>query len=398
MQPADTADEVENVDPAGADHGAPIDTQTPGDQPAVRQPEGGDKPAEGSDDSDATSDPLVLAHMEPEKPAAKPATTTPPKPKQPQPAAKNSAQPPAPKPDAEPAKDQEPAPVEDEQPEREALADLPPEDWQKLTHKAKSQFLSQRKVIRANAQSLKAEAAKRKQAEAQYETVERFVRDQGLGDEDYVEAVAIGGLVKREDPRAIPLLEERLERLRAKHGQPAKPAAPPPAAPVLDDDLAALLRESEELGIDTAKVRARFKAPAAQPAAAATPPAAAVAPAQPPAAPAAQARQAPPAQGLDENVAILEALVAQGIDPAQVVGHVSGLMQANPSLRQVPPGQRLRAVLQAHRAAASRPAPPAQPTGQPLSGRGRPMAAARGTAPTTDDPLKRALMPPSRGR
>lgn len=388
---ADPADE-ENVDRDDADPGAADDTKTRGDQPDARQPEKGEAPADGSDDSDATSDPLVLAHMEPEKPAEQPATT--PKPK-PQPAAQDRAQQPPPKPGDQPAKEQAKA-EEPEAEEREALADLPPEDWSKLTHKSKSTFLAQRKVIRSNAERLKAEAKARQEAETRYQTVERFVRDQGLGDEEYVEAVAIGGLVKREDPRAIPVLEERLAKLRAKHGQPAQPVAQAkPAAPQLDADLDAVLRESEELGIDTSKVRARFKATTAPEA----PPAAAPAPAAPPAQQAAQARQANQAQpGDDENTAILRSLVALGVPEQGVVEHISGLMAANPLLRNARPGERLEAVLQAHQAAASRPAQLVQTTGQPLSGRGRPPVRPRGTAEPTSDPLKLARMQPPRGR
>lgn len=393
---ADPAGEIEEDVEKVAEPGAIDDDKTPGDQPGARQLKEGHGPDEGGDDSDATSDPLVLAHMEPEKPAAKPATTTPATKQQPPATQDRAKQPPTPKP-AEPAKAAESEIPDDEQTEREALADLPAEDWQKLGHKTKSQFLAQRKAIRSNAERLKAEAEARKVAESRYETVEGFVREQGLGAEEYAEAVAIGGLVKRADARAIPLLEERLARLRAAHGQPATPAAPPAAvaAPQLDEDLAAVLREAEEMGVDTAKVRARFKAATAAPAPAA-PPAPAPAPAQPPAL-AGQARQAvPPSPGGDENEAIIEALVGLGVQPEAVLGHVSGLMAANPALKQVPPGQRLRAVLQAHRVSTSVPAPAARPTGQPLSGRGRPVMTGRGAAETTSDPLKLAVMRPGR--
>ncbi|HYE07666.1 MAG TPA: hypothetical protein VEL07_19260 [Planctomycetota bacterium] len=376
---ADTAKEP--VDQDDADIGAPVEQQTPGDSPDARQPGDGDKPETGSDDSDATSDPLLLAQLEPETPAETPAPTTPPTTQQ-QPAKQDGAQQPE-KPGDTP-KPTEPAKAEDDSDVRDALADLPAEDWQKLQHKTKSTFLSQRKVIRTQDERLKAEAKARKEAEERYGTVEQFIRENGLGDEECATAIQLGGLMKRNDARVIPQLEQALERLRKANGQAVTPPTPPPAAAqaAIDADLAAVLKEAEEYGIDTSKVRARSTAaPAPAPA-----PAAAPAPAP---APAAQAHQAQP--GDSENVAIIEAL--QGLGVANVVGHLGQLMAANPALRDVPPGQRLRAVVAAHNASASRPAPQTRPTGQPLSGRGRPSTAARGTTATTADPLKLAMKP-----
>lgn len=375
---ADTAKEP--VDQDDADIGASVDQQTPGDSPDARQPGEGDKPDLGSDDSDATSDPLLLAQLEPETPAATPAPTTPPTTQQQQPAKQDRAQQPE-KPGDTP-KPTEPAIAEDDSDVRDALADLPAEDWQKLQHKTKSTFLTQRKVIRTQEASLKAEAKARKEAEERYGTVEQFIRDNGLGDEECATAIQLGGLMKRNDARVIPQLEQALERLRKANGQAVTTPTPPPAAATIDADLAAVLKEAEEYGIDTSKVRSRSTA------ATAPAPAPAAAPA-PVTAPAAQAHQAQ--SGDSENAAIIEVL--QGLGVANVVGHLGQLMAANPALRDVPPGQRLRAVVAAHNATASRPAPQTRPTGQPLSGRGRPSTAARGTTATTADPLKLAMKP-----
>lgn len=399
---ADPADEIDtDADQEPADTGAQEGNETHGDQADARQPEASDQPAAGGDDSDQTSDPLVLAQMEP-KAQATPATagdqpqrkTTPPKPKQPaaeanKPAPTNDK--PAPIADTANTGDEQPA--QDDPEEAEALADLPDEDWSKVSHKAKSQFLSQRKVLRSFKEKVKAEAEARKQAEDRYQAVEKFVRDQGLNDEEYVNTVAITGLIKRGDPRAIPVLENTLNGLRKAAGMPEISATP--ASPQLDDDLAAVLAEAEEVGIDTAKVRARFKAPTQQPAQ------------SQPAATAnggrqtsqATHRQATAAAGDQsgagdqvENQAILDALMGLGVQPAQVVAHVQGLIQADPTLATVPAGQRLRAVLAAHSAAASKAQPQQrQPSQTPLSGRRGPPVPAGRTNTTNADPLKLAL-------
>lgn len=395
MPPADTAEEHDDLD--GAEPGTEVVTETPGDQPDARPTDADDKSEPGSDDSDATSDPLLLAQQEPETPPAKPvATTTPPKPADaPKPgAAPKQEGKPTPKAAGDQPKPQEPAPAQDEPEAADAVADLPPEDWSKLSHKAKSQFLSQRKVLRTNAERLKAEAKARAEAEERYGAVERFQKDQGLSDEEYVNAVAVGGLVKRGDKRAVQVLEATLKNLRTRAGipEPTAPAPAAPAAPALDDDLAAVLREAEEYGIDTKKVRTRFTAtpPAVQPPVQQQQPPAA----QPPAV-RQQAPAAPVAGGDAENQSIIDALVGLGVDEAKVIERVSELMQADPALKATPPGQRLRAIVQAHQAKASRaPAAPPRTTGQPLSGRGRP-AVPTGRTNTTanDDPLKHAMRP-----
>jgi hypothetical protein len=397
MPDADPAPQ-DDIDRDDADHGAPVEQQTPGDTATARQPKQTDQASEGRDDSDAAKDPLILAQMEPEKPADAPApTTTTTKSKPPAAPKREQPTPPKQEPKAagEPPKAEEPpkANAEDED-EREATSDLPAEDWQKLTHKGKSQFLAQRRIVREAGVRAKQAEAKAKQASEQYQTVERFVREQGLSDEEYAEAVAIGGLVKRADPRAIELLEERLKAIRQARGiaapQPAAPAAP--AAPVLDEDLAALLKEAEELGLErAATVRAKYQKPAAAPAQ----PPAATPPVQPPVAPAAPVQPYSAPQGFDEHVATIDALVALGVPEDKVVAHVSALLSADPELRKTQPGSRMKAIISAHHKASASSAPPAarQPTQQPLSGRGRPAAAGGRTSTTNADPLKHAIMP-----
>lgn len=377
-----------------AQPGAQDGNQTHGDPADARQQDDGNQPEASGDDSDKTSDPLVLAQMEPDG-EAPPATAVvePPKTTTPTKTTATPAQAGAkqdPPKAADQAKPAEVPPAKDEIDPDEALAleDIPAEDWQKgvLSHKAKSQFLAQRKVIRGNAERLKAEATARKTAEERYTSVEKFVRDQGLEDEEYVNTVAISGLIKRGDPRAIPVLEKTLLDLRTKTGQPAQPATP--AAPQLDDDLAAMLQEAEDVGIDTSKVRARFQTPAkAQQAPAQT---------QQPAPPAAAQSQGPGDQS--ENQAIIDSLVGLGVE--NPVEHVQALMAANPSLASEPAGKRLKAIITAHSAAASK----AQPTQRqqittPLSGRRSPpvLGGGRNNPAATNDPLKLALAP-ARGR
>ena len=381
--PADEHDDHPSTDPAGADHGAGDRQQPPADPGAARPPEADDQSPDGGDDPELTSDPLVLAHLGPATRAA----TTPPVPR-------DDPSPPSHEEDAE-AAPAEPDGTADAPPP-EAVDDLPPEDWARISHKGKSQFLVQRKTIATQARRLKAEGAARAQAAERYGTVERFVRDQGLSDEEYTSSVVISGLVKRGDPRVIPVLEATLRNVRRSANLPEQAAA----APELDGDLAELLGEAESLGIDTGRVRARFAARAPEPVGA---PQRAQAQMQPHTQPQPHAQQhvtergtgpAHAGHGETEHQAILQALTGLGV--ADPLAHVQGLMRSDPGLADTPPGRRLAAIMQAHAKAGATP-PPAAPrtTGQPLSGRGRPALPVGGTD-AAGDPLKLAIMP--RGR
>ena len=384
--PADTADDNKDLETD--------QEQTLGDTAAARQDKQGDKPKASSDDSDHARDPLARAQIEPEtdeEPAtAAPsptAKTTPPA------AAKTDAatSTPTPKAKTEPVK---PKAQEPEAEDDEALAssNLPDDDWQKgiLSHKAKSQFLAQRKILNAQRERIKAAEQERTKAEERFQVVEKFVREQGLENEEYVNSVATAGMIKRADPRVIPVLERTLLQIRRAAGIPETPA--PAAQPMLDETLSALLKEAEDVGIDTTQVRSRFQAkPATQPA---TQPAAQQQQMQQPAE---RADLGMPQHGDQENIAILEALTGLGVDERQAVEHVKGLIDANPNLARVPVGQRLKAVLKAHKAHVESSAQPVrQTTTQPLQGRGRPPLAGGRTTTTNADPLKRALFRPGR--
>jgi hypothetical protein len=384
---ADAAEE-DQIQPSqdAADHGAQDGQQPPGDTAEARPTDEGQAPEQAGDDSDQTSDPLVLAQMEPETradepPAKKPATPVAPKPsspiqKPPAAAIKPSKDdtPKAPADQAKPA-----APTQDDPELAEALADLPPEDWGSISHKGKSQYLAQRKLIRSQSEAVRAERKAREEAEGRYQEVDKFVRDQGLGNEEYVNTVAVSGMVKRGDARAIPILEATIQGLRKAAGLPEPQAQAAPAR--LDDDLAAILREAEEFGIDTSKVRSRFQAPAAQP-----PPA----PAQ--AAPQQRQQQAPPAARNvaaedDENDKIVAYLQRRGV--ADPVARVAELITANPDLAKRQLGERYEAIIEAHSAVVVPQQVRRPTTTQTLSGRGGPGRPAGQTG--NADPLKHAI-------
>lgn len=387
---ADPADDDQNqLAQEAADLGAQDERQTPDDNAEARPEEQGEQPQQAGDDSDQTSDPLVLAQMEPEARADQPAAKAADQAAKPTPTTKPHAA-------AKPGKDDKPKAAADtaKQPEAkndtqddpemaEALGDLPPDDWTRISHKGKSQYLSQRKLIKNLAEERRAERKAREEAEGRYQAVEKFIREEhGLEDEEYVNAMAVSGAIKRADPRVIPVLETTIKNLRRALGQPETPVQPAQ----LDDDLAAVLREAEEFGIDTAKVRARFQqsqAPA-QPAAPAEPPA------RQPAAKPAQPVQHPQQSRMvdEENDRILSYLQKRGVsDP---VVRVSELIAANPELANVPPGERYEAIIEAHSKVGVRQQPqPRRPVSAPMSGRGGPVRQAGATGPI--DPLKHAI-------
>lgn len=393
---ADPADE-DPTKPAqdAAEPGAQDEQQTPGDQAGARPSEEGDPPQPAGDDSPANSDPLALAQQEPEpaaEPQPKPAPTGTPKPE---------AKPPTPQPTKQPAPPSDtPAPADPEAVDpkelEQALADLPAEDWRdgKLSHKSKSAFLSQRKVIQKQQAQLKQIEPLRK-AKADLDTIEKLRQDAGLDPQEFIQGAILRSQLKRGDPRAIPVLEQTLAALKQRAGgqppaaaQPPPPAAPPapavdPAQILADIEAAEANFDFDRLAALKDKLRGAAKPPAQQQPPQGAPPAQQPAPPQP----------APPAaeQGAQvdaELVAMGESLAALGV--ADPVAHVRDLMTRFPELGKTPPGQRLRAVLAKHREAAGVQAPaPRQPTGQPLSGRGGPVR--RGGVETPHDPLKHAI-------
>jgi hypothetical protein len=384
--PAD--DDLNQPNQETADAGIQDGQQPLGDTAEARPTDEGQVPEQAGDDSDQTSDPLVLAQMEPEtradeqpgqpaKPVAPKPTTTSPKPnaaatkpgKEAQPAAKPEQAKPA-------AKDEQ-----DDSEMAEALGDLPAEDWSKVSHKAKSQFLAQRKVLKSQREAIATERKAREEAEQRYQAVDVFVRDHGLSNEEYVNSVTFTGMIKRNDPRMIPVLENTLKALRKATGQPE-----PVATPQLDDDLNALLLEAEDMGLDTGKVRASYK-PKAPAAAAQQQQPAQTAPAERQAAP--EARREPAGDGGDEeNMRIITYLQRRGI--ADPVARVAELIAANPELANKPLGERYEAIIEAHSTGGVKQQPQRrQATTPTLSGRGGPVRAAGNTGPI--DPLKHAI-------
>lgn len=282
--------------------------------------------------------------------------------------------------------------TDDDDPEiAEAVSDLAKEDWERLTHKGKSQFLSQRKAVKTLAEREKKAREAARAATENYQTVEKFVRDAGLTDEEYLQTVVVSSLAKRGDPRAIPVLEERLRAVRKAAGIPE-----PQAQTELDADLAAVLRDAEDFGIDTSKVRAKYQAkPEAKPTSVevSKQQQQTVAQQQPQAQ--VQEQDVHSSSEVAENQSIVDALVGLGVAEDKVVEHISGLIKSDPTLAKQPVGKRLRAVLTAHQKVAGTAKPVQQIRAQsaPLSGRGGPPV--RG-GPITQDPVKLATMP--RGR
>jgi hypothetical protein len=381
------------ADPAQDDD---LDQQTLADQAenTTQAPEAGEKVVAEEKADPSENDPLVMAQMSVETDAAKPeagepapTTSIPAKPGKPA-AAKtkpdNTAQ------NADTAKSGDDESDLDDPDIAEAVSDLAKEDWDRLTHKGKSQFLSQRKAVKALTLREKEARKAAKAAEENYQTVEKFVQDAGLSHDEYLETVVVSSLAKRGDPRAIPVLEERLRAVRKAAGIPE----PTMQGAELDADLAAVLKDAEDFGIDTTKVRAKYQGkPEAKPQQTAAPIQQTVTPAQQQAQPSAPRELSPEeAQESDEIEATLMGL---GIPREKVVEHVSLLMQADPTLYQQPLGKRLRAVILAHhKSAAAKTATPARGQSAPISGRGGPTV--RTGANTTKDPVALATMP--RGR
>jgi hypothetical protein len=369
---ADPADDdlLKNAVQVDAEPGTQDSDQTPGD-PADARPEGEASPAEPTgDDSTHDSDPLLLAQQS--APVAEP---EPAKPAEPPKNEKTTTQP-----KAEPPKQGDTPATE---PEPDPTANLPPEVWDSIPHKAKSVFLSQRKAI----QAARARDQDVQKAREGYETVDKLRMEQGLEPEEFVNGTVIYGLAKRNDPRALPMLEQTLANIRKANG------IPDPVAPVQAPafDAAALLAkiEAAESAYDfeqLAEVKAQLRSLGA-------PPAPKTADKAPEPQPPARLPQpvASPAPGGDaesfEFQAIHDALMGLGVESPGA--RVADLLKAHPELEKLPVGARLKAVIATHRGMEPAPQPPRRPAvGQPLSGRGGPVRA--GGNPNTD-PLSHAL-------
>lgn len=412
---ADTAhDHDEQLQPDGdqpasthAAESAQEQHQTPGDQPGARPTQQPDKGGDDGDDLLVENDPITQLKKQfvRDEATAEPATpaTTPP-------AKTDDDEPPAPK--ADDAKKPDDA-GETKKTEDEVLERLASEDWGKLSHKGKTQFLQQQREIRnlrTERQRIEQDA---KKARADSDAVEAFVRKLELSNDEYANGLTTVAQVKRGDAAAIPLLEKTLADLYQRTGRkPPAPAAQHQAAPAIRPWQGDLPKEYVELGqvLEIPESRLRMlaalefadrlaqqqgtaapPAPAAPPAA--TPPATPV-PAQP-AAPAPAAAQREVEDTVHENIFVY--LESQGITRDRAIAYVSELMP------QIPAAQRglatrFRAVMDAHeqRVRAS-PAPGQQQpqqrrqTGTPVSSRTAPPARGGSTTPSADplDALKR---------
>jgi len=344
------------------------------------------------DDADAiSSDPLVLAmadedteeKQEPPKKAQDPAT----KPKQP-----------ATKAATDKSADKAAKPTDNSKEETEdedvvALAKMPDDDWQKLSHKAKSQFLIQQKLIKSAKSELKTERESAKAIKADYEAVESFRANVRLTTREFATAAHLGSAIKHGSKDVIPFLESTLANIRQMHGIEV---APEPAAPQIDvDELAELVNGARNYDLDAIGRldqlvgRLKSSAPAKKSQ-------------KPPAAPDAKvesnqrnqnqqqqhSRDAEVEQS--EYQAIFDALVGAGVQEDQVAEHVRGLIS---EVVHVPVGQRLRAVMRVHHERIKKTTDaPRERSSAPMSGRtslGRRVAPVDSQQPK--DPLKIAF-------
>jgi len=396
-------DEIEKLDVVDTEHDAAGDDhdQSHDETSNARSDEAGDIPGEDDDGNAKPGDPLLLA----QQPADKSAPET--KAKQPAKADAatdtgktdpKGAKAPAKKPDAK-ADDNQATDEEDHDADlKAALADMPSEDWSKLSHKAKSTVLAQRRVARTATAAVKAADERATKASADYEQVEKFRKDHQLDPDEFLRSVSLGSAIKMGRKDVIPFLEQTLEKLKAHHG--VAPTQIEQATPAIDlDRLADLASRAENYDLDAIaelkKLAADAKGKAPKPATQA-----------PPARPVVEQRQEQQPQGganTAENaefLSVYEALVGAGVPEDRVAERLTVLLKdiSKGNAANLPrPGERVRKVLEAHRRLSQAPPPktPAKTTTAPLSGRGGPVNRGGGFDPNKPiDPMAHAL--PSR--
>lgn len=375
-----TADAAQDQD---IDHDADQTLEDPSARPEHDQATG---QADTGDDDQLDNDPLLLAQQDAEEqsaePPAKPDAGSVDAPKKQEQEAEREQQ--AADGDDEPADEATPTPKASEADDLQALQEkLPPSDWESLSHKGRSQYLALQRATRQQQERIQSVERDASKFREDYEAVERFVRDQGLSNEDYVRGMPLIAALKRGDQRAIPVLEQQLQHLRQAHGLPETPAAPALAEHA---ELKALLEEAEDFGIDTSKVRqllgGKGQAAAGQPQAQPVP--------QPQ--PTSQSAPAAPSEAeAGEFQEIYETLTDLGVSEDQFEAHLQRILQTDPSIQQAPVGKRLGAVVRIHNKLVSQqPAPatrrPAAPTLSSVGSRRPPRAPVRGSD-TTVDPL-----------
>ncbi len=400
MTTPDTDDDLKNLSGGDAEHDdAGNDTDQPlEDSSEARSDETGDIPSDAGDGNAIPGDPLLLAQQtadEPQdEPKGKPATK--PAPAQAKPAADSKA-PAAKVPKTDAPGNDNPTPDDKDQDAdlTAALADMPAEDWGKLSHKGRSTILAQRRVVRTAQAAVKQATEQAKTARKDYEEVDRFRQDNGLDADDWMKAVSLGGAIKSGNKDVIPFLEQTLAGLRKHHG--IADAAPAATEPQIDADrLASLVERAESYDLDAIaelkQLAAGLKAKKpAKPAPAAAP------------APVVEQRREPaPANGGASNAddaefnAVYQALVGAGVAEDQVAAHLTELLKelSGGKKDNLPkPGERVRKVMEAHRKVSQKaPAVPARPATRPLSGRGGPVSRSGQADPNQPvDPMKHAI-------
>ncbi len=399
MTTPDTDDDLKNLPGGDAEHDDAGDAanQPPEDSSDARSDEAGDIPSDAGDGNAVPGDPLLLAQQtadeEQEPPKAKPATkpaTAPAKPAtEPKAAAAKVAKTDAPA-------DDNPTPDDKDQDAdlTAALADMPKEDWTKLSHKGRSTILAQRRVVRTAQAAVKQATDQAAAARKDYEEVDRFRQDNGLDADDWMKAVSLGGAIKSGNKDVIPFLEQTLAGLRKHHG--IADAAPAATEPQIDaDKMASLVERAESYDLEAIaelkQLAAGLKAKKpAKPAPAAAP------------APVVERREPAPVNGGANNAddaefkAVFDSLVGAGVAEDQVGTHLAELLKelSGGKAGNLPKaGERVRKVMEAHwKRSQKAPAVPAKPATRPLSGRGGPVSRSGPADPTQPvDPMKHAI-------
>lgn len=294
--------------------------------------------------------------------------------------------------------------------EVEALLEkLPEEDWGKLTHKSKSHFLDLQRTtrkLRENVEAYKPERERLREAEQDLAALDELVEEAELEHKEAIQAIAFRGLVRKNDPRTVKVLEEQLQAVRQANGMPAPAAAQAAPAVTADELSSAITKAEDDIDFDALrglveKLKGSGSQPPAQPGGEATPPPAAAPPAptptpQPSAQPAGDgAGDGAPPQADEARRVVAQNLVAyltgEGIAQDQLNGYLTELardaVQAHGG-QQPEVGQLFSAIQKAHlqrKAKQSTPRPPGGVGGPQRGGRGG------GSRTPSKDPLEHAL-------
>jgi hypothetical protein len=372
--------------------------KTPGDVADERSKSEADKADQTDDDLIAESDPLVRARKgafddADSKTTAKPAR------KDQEPTVEDGAEvkteeDPAkdgdkPADDSEPADDaEEPKPKEvkkapSQEDDKLLEANLPEEDWQKMTHKGKSLFLGMRKVAKAAKAEVTKATEEAKKYRGDYDAVEGFVKEQGIAGDEFRNGMITLGLVKRGDARVIPSLEKTLADIRQQNGI-KEPVHTPPPPPFTRAELKELIEAAkDDFSFDGLESLVK-KMEAAETAATQRQQA-------PPPSQEQRQSQGQPTGGADAERVVMgniaDYLVGEGIDPQRIESYVGSLLRKNPELAKAPVHKRFAEIQRVHKAERSASKTPV-PSRQPVSGRGRGTGGAQSSSSTKSiDPL-----------